>query len=231
VTGGRPMGRPRSRFIPAGVHGRYLVDVPAGPGPHPLLVGFHGYKQNAEAHLEELQRVPGATRFVIVAVQSLHLFYSKGIDVVGSWMTGLGREYAIEDNVRYVAAVVAEVKRDLPTADGLVYAGFSQGASMAYRAAARAGHPCDGLVVLGGDMPPEIADDPSTRLPPVLVGRGEADGWFTRERLEQDLGRLARLGVSARSVVFPGGHEWTDEFRAAMGEFLTSIRPPRSAAP
>jgi predicted esterase len=230
VTRGRPMGRPQSRFIATGVHGRYLVDVPAGPGPHPLLVGFHGYKQNAEAQLEQLQRVPGAARWVLVAIQSLHVFYSRDSDVVGSWMTRLGREHAIEDNIRYVAAVVAEVKRDLP-AVGLVYVGFSQGASMAYRAAARAGHACDGLVALGGDMPPEIADDPSTKLPPVLVGRGEADGWFTRERLEQDMDRLARLGASARSVVFPGGHEWTEEFRRAVGEFLSSIRPPRSAAP
>src|SRR5207249_7184566 len=132
----RPVGRPQSRFIAAGVHGRYLMDAPAGPGPHPLLVVFHGYKENAEAHLEQLQRVPGAARFVLVAVQSLHLFYSKSGDVVGSWMTRLGREHAIEDNVRYVGAVVAEVKRHLPAAGGLVYAGFSQGASMAYRAAA-----------------------------------------------------------------------------------------------
>lgn len=225
------MGRPQSRFIAAGVHGRYLVDVPAGPGPHPLLVGFHGYKENAEAHLEQLQRVPGAGRFALVAVQSLHLFYSKSGDVVGSWMTRLGREHAIEDNVRYVAAVVAEVKRDVAAAAGLVYVGFSQGASMAYRAAARAGHACDGLVALGGDMPPEIADDPSTKLPPVLVGRGGGDEWFTREKLELDLGRLARLGVSARSIVFAGRHEWTEEFRTAMGEFLSSIRLPRSAAP
>jgi predicted esterase len=222
--------RAESRFIPAGVHGRYLVDVPAGPGPHPLLVGFHGYKENAEAHLEQLRRVPGAPSFALVAVQSLHLFYSKDGAVVGSWMTKLGRDHAIADNIRYVAAVVAEVKRDVPGA-GLVYAGFSQGAAMAYRAAARAGHACDGLVALGGDMPPEIADDASTRLPPVLVGRGEADEWFTREKLEQDLDRLARLGVAARSVVFPGGHEWTEAFRAAMGDFLRSILPPRSAAP
>lgn len=225
------MGRAESRFIPAGVHGRYLVDTPAGPGPHPLLVGFHGYQENAETHLEELRRVPGASRFVMVAVQSLHLFYKKGGAVVGSWMTSLGREHAIADNIRYVGAVVTEVKREVPAGGGLVYVGFSQGASMAYRAAARAGHQCDGVVALGGDMPPEIADDESTRLPPVLVGRGEADGWFTREKLEQDLDRLARLGVSARSVIFPGGHEWTEAFRAAMGEFLRATCGPREPRP
>jgi len=223
----RPEGRTESRFIPAGVHGRYLVDVPAGAGPHPLLVGFHGYQENAEIHLEELRRVPGASRFVLVAVQSLHLFYTKGGGVVGSWMTKVGREHAIADNIRYVATVVAEVKRDVPTGGGLVYAGFSQGASMAYRAAARSGQACDGVVALGGDIPPEIAEDASARLPPVLVGRGEADHWFTQEKLEQDLERLARLRVSVRSVTFPGGHEWTDAFRAAMGEFLRATCAPR----
>jgi hypothetical protein len=64
----------------------------------------------------------------------------------------------------------------------------------------------------------------------VLIGRGETDGWYTREKLEQDLARLARLGVETRSVVFAGGHEWTDDFRAAAGEFLAAISP-RSAAP
>ena len=223
----RPGGHTESRFIPAGVHGRYLVDTPAGAGPHPLLVGFHGYQENAEIHLDQLRRVPEASRFVLLAVQSLHLFYTKGGDVVGSWMTKLGREHAIADNIRYVAAVVAEVKRDVPTGGGLVYAGFSQGASMAYRAAARAGHACDGVVALGGDLPPEIADDASARLPPVLVGRGGDDQWFTQEKLDKDLGHLARLRVSVRSEVFPGGHEWTDAFRAAMGEFLREVSPAR----
>lgn len=220
----------RSRFIPAAVHGRYLVDVPEAAGPHPLLVGFHGYGETAERHLAELRQVPGASRFALVAVQSLHLFYTKGGDVVGSWMTKEGRELAIADNLRYVASVVAEVKREVPGDGRLVYAGFSQGASMAYRAAARAGHACDGVVALGGDVPPDVAEDPSARLPAVLIGRGEADGWFTREKMDQDLARLARLGASVRTVVFAGGHEWTDAFRRAAGEFLAAI-PPRSAAP
>jgi predicted esterase len=115
--------------------------------------------------------------------------------------------------------------RSEAAADGpLVYVGFSQGVAMAYRAAARLAHPARGLIVLGGDMPPDVADDASVRLPPVLVGRGERDGWFTKERLEIDLARLARLGASARSVVFEGGHEWTPSFLAAAGDFLRAVR-------
>jgi predicted esterase len=145
-------------------------------------------------------------------------------------MTKQGRELAIADNIRYVRSVVDEVRRHVPTDGRLVYAGFPQGASMAYRAAARTGHACDGVIALGGDMPPDVADDASVRLPAVLIGRGEADDWFTGEKLNQDLGRLARLGAPVRTVFFAGGHEWTDAFRAAMGEFLGAI-PPRSAAP
>jgi len=47
-------------MIATTIHGRYLLAVPEGPGPHPLLVGFHGYGENAEVHLEALRSIPGA---------------------------------------------------------------------------------------------------------------------------------------------------------------------------
>jgi predicted esterase len=128
------------RFPAAAIHGRYLVERPHGPGPHPLLVGFHGYGESAEQHLEQLRLLPGAGSWVRVAVQSLHLFYTKAGAVVGSWMTRQGRELAIADNVAYVAGVVSRVREEFAAGGPLVCVGFSQGASMAYRAAAHAGH-------------------------------------------------------------------------------------------
>jgi hypothetical protein len=41
--------------------------------------------------------------------------------------------------------------------------------------------------------------------------------------MERDLGRLAARGVDARSLVFDGGHEWSEAFFAAAGEFLHSV--------
>lgn len=212
-----------TRFPPAATHGRYLVEVPEGPGPHPLLVGFHGYGEAAEQHLEQIRRIPGAERWVRVAVQSLHLFYTKAGAVVGSWMTKLGREHAIADNIAYVGGVVSAVRAEFSAAGPLVYAGFSQGASMAYRAAARSGHACHGLIALGGDMPPDVGDDAAVRLPPVLAARGQRDEWFTDAKLERDLERLAQLGVPARPLVFDGGHEWTEAFLAVAGAFLGEV--------
>lgn len=218
--------RHKKREIAAQVHGLYLIEAPAEPRGCPLLVGFHGYGENAERHLEELRRLPGASRWVLCAVQALHPFYNRTGEVIASWMTRLQRERAIVDNLRYVSSVVAEVKRELPLSDRLVYLGFSQGAAMAYRAAAGSGHACHGVVVLGGDVPPELADRGNldgAHFPPVLLGRGSSEEWYDAAKMEHDVELLRGKGVDVRPCVFEGGHEWTNEFRAAAGRFLEEM--------
>jgi len=128
------------RSIATTIHGRYLVAPPATPGtgPPPLLVGFHGYSEPVALQFERQRALPGTSEWAHVAVQGLHRFY-RGRDeqVVASWMTRQDREDAIADNLRYVGAVVAEVRGELGVGP-LVFAGFSQGAAMAFRAAAAA---------------------------------------------------------------------------------------------
>lgn len=217
-----------ARQVAATVHGRYLLETPAQVEGAPLLVGFHGYGENAERHLEELRRIPGASRCVLCAVQALHPFYNRTGEVIACWMTRLDREQAIQDNIRYVASVVAGVKRELPVSERLVYLGFSQGAAMAYRAASGAGHACQGLIVLGGDVPPELEQQDLSRFPPVLLGRGSSEEWYDAAKMEHDVELLRAKGVDVRPVIFQGGHEWTDEFRAAAGEFLREVTVPAS---
>lgn len=210
------------------IHGRYLLESPAQPTGAPLLVGFHGYGENAERHLEELRRIPGASRWVLCAVQALHPFYNRAGDVIASWMTRQDREQAIEDNVRYVASVVARIKRELPVSERLVYLGFSQGAAMAYRAAACSGQPCQGVIVLGGDLPPELERRDLTGFPPVLLGRGTSEEWYDAAKMEHDVELLRARKIDVRPLIFQGGHEWTDEFRAAAGQFLGEVAVPAS---
>lgn len=211
------------RQVAATIHGRYLLEVPGEVEGAPLLVGFHGYGENAERHLEELRRIPGASRCVLCAVQALHPFYNRTGEVIACWMTRLDREQAILDNVRYVASVVASVRQELPVSERLVYLGFSQGAAMAYRAAAGAGHACQGLIVLGGDVPPELEEQDLSRFPPVLLGRGSSEEWYDAAKMEHDVELLRAKRVDVRPVIFQGGHEWTDEFRAAAGELLREV--------
>ncbi len=217
------------RTIATLVHGRYLLAAPTAPeevAGSPLLVGFHGYGEGAERSLEEMRRLSGAPGaaggpgWTLCAVQALHPFYNRTGQVIASWMTRQQREHAILDNIRYAASVVAEVKRTLPVSERLVYLGFSQGAAMAYRAAASAGHACRGVIVLGGDFPAELASLDLAGFPPVLVGRGTTDEWYDEAKMDRDLEVLRGKGIDVRTSVFTGGHEWTDEFRAAAGQFL-----------
>jgi predicted esterase len=196
--------------IPATVHGRYITR--RGPAEH-LLIAFHGYGENAEVHHDQLQQIPGIEQWTTVAVQALHPFYMHRTSaIVASWMTSQDRELAIEDNVAYVRSVVDQ----FPQPRQLVFLGFSQGVAMAYRAAARSA--ATGLIALGGDMPPELAGSHPT-LPPVLIGRGTREEWYTDAKFQNDVRILTAL-TTVETCVFDGGHEWTLEFREAAGRFL-----------
>ena len=91
---------------------------------------------------------------------------------------------------------------------------------MAYRAAAN--FSATGLIILAADLPPDI--QPPVRLPPLLLGRGTADSWYTAAKLEADVARLRELTTSIDTCVFDGGHEWTEEFAQKAGSFLVRIR-------
>lgn len=215
---------PRLATIEASALGQYLVSPPATSGPAPLLVGFHGYGENAERHLAELRQLTETSGWLTVSVDALHRFYDrKSGAVIGSWMTRENREAVIAHNIAYVRSVVAQVKQDWPTTGVLVYAGFSQGVAMAYRAAVRGGHPCRGILALAGDIPPELANDTSVGWPPVFVARGHSDAWYTQAKMDADLAVL-NGPTTVESLVFSGGHEWVDEVRHAAGRFLARCR-------
>lgn len=208
------------RTIEAVVHGRVLYERRSDDR---LLVGFHGYAENAERHMLELQKIPGIDSWSVAAIQALHPFYPKrggGDDIVASWMTRLDREVAIAENIEYVRRALASIWRDADGEPRVVFAGFSQGVAMAYRAAAFAA-PASGVIALAGDVPPDVAAA-QVQLPPVLVGRGRRDDWYSADRMERDVAYLR--GVTDLTVsIFDGGHEWSDEFRTAAGEFLSRV--------
>jgi predicted esterase len=213
--------------IPTVTTGRILIEDPAGSVSRGLLIGCHGYSQNATDMLDELRRIPGANDWTLVSVQALHRFYTRNDQaVVASWMTREDRDLAIADNIEYLNRVVARVSEDTETPGGegrIVYLGFSQGASMAARAAVRGTRSASGLIMLGGDIPPDVRDDPSIRWPPVLIGAGRDDKWYGA-RIASDVQFLESRGVNHEVVRFDGGHEFTDAFRNAAGDWLRSVK-------
>ena len=196
----------------------------ANSGAAPLLVGFHGYAENADIALERLQQIPGADGWRLVSVQGLHRFYRGRSElVVANWMTRQDRELAIADNLAYVSAVIGEVMPDGAEHHPLVFSGFSQGVAMAFRAACLGTHRSLGVIALGGDVPPDIEAMRLARASTVLLGRGVRDDWYTDAKFAADADRLRGSDVVVTPMSLDAGHEWTAEFAAEAGRFLTAL--------
>ena len=209
------------RTIAIGTHGRYLLEPSASAGPAPMLVGFHGYGEGADIQLERMRRIPGADRWLLVSIQGLHRFYQRRAnEVVASWMTRQDREHAIADNLAYASAVIDAVEREYPGGSRLVLTGFSQGVAMMFRAAVASSRPVDGVIAVGGDVPPELDPAGLARVRRALVCHGARDQWYTEEIFGRDIQRLREAGVTIRPLEFGGGHEWSDEVVQAASSFL-----------
>jgi predicted esterase len=167
--------------------------------------------------LKDLHTIPGINAWRRVSVQALNRFYTRGDEaVVASWMTREDRDDAIADNIQYLQNVVNAVAADATT---VVFLGFSQGASMVSRAAARVTPRAAGLILLGGDIAPDVTEDPSAQLPPVLIACGVRDTWYAG-RMDKDLAFLQSRGIAHDVVRFDGAHEFNAEFSAAAGRWL-----------
>lgn len=205
------------------VHGRYLLRAASHPAP--LLVGFHGYGETADSILEALLAIPSAREWHVAAIEALHPFYNRRTgDVVSSWMTKRDRQQAVADNLAYVARSLEALEDRAPVDGPRVFAGFSQGTAMAYRAAAAAGENCHGVLALAGDVPPELSGARGWGRPPVLIGRGTEDPWYNEAKWEHDEALLLGLGSTVELCVFDGGHEWTGTFHRQASGFLQRLR-------
>ena len=211
----RPPVTLRTLNVETVTHGRVVVrDAVSTPSRGAVAV-FHGYAQSAEMILRDIEGIAGLERWMMVAVQGLHRFYTRDNQtVIASWMTRQDRERAITDNVAYVDRAIDAA---VPADSKLLFLGYSQGAAMAYRAALSGKRKGSGIVVLGGDVPPDV--DP-TGAPPVLIGAGVRDTWYTPDKVRADVARLDAAGVKHEVVTLAAGHEWTDEFRSAVARWL-----------
>jgi predicted esterase len=186
-----------------------------------VLIGFHGYAEPAETQLDRMRAIPGADHWMLVAIQGLHRFYQRRTnEVVAGWMTRQDRELAIADNLAYVAGVMDAVARDWPGAPRVVLAGFSQGVAMMFRAAVAASKAVDGVIAVGGDIPPEIDAVALARVRSALICRGTRDEWYTAAKFDDDVRRLTEAGVALRTLPFDGGHEWSDDVMRAASSFM-----------
>ena len=177
--------------------------------------GFHGYGENAEHMLDDARADP--RRPAVAARErpgAQPFLHARDNDVVANWMTREDRELAIADNLAYVGSVVAAVRARHP----------DHGHARLCRLLARRR---DGLSRarvrrdLTAPFPPAAAGScspatcrPTSRLtcdrfPPLLIGRGRADDWYTGGQGRGRPRSSAAAAASPRRLhVFEGGHVW-----------------------
>jgi predicted esterase len=207
-------------------HGRFLVVPSASTGPAPILVGFHGYGESADTHVNRLRAIEESDRWLLVSIQALHRFYHRRTEeVVASWMTRQDRELCIADNIAYVSKVLEKVSATWPATRSIVFAGFSQGVAMAFRGAVNLNAERVAVIAVGGDIPPEIEAHALARLSSALICRGSSEEWYTAEKLAQDARRLRESGVAVTALELLGGHEWTADVSRAASKFLRECYP------
>lgn len=202
----------RAHSVVTPSHGRVLVRDAASAV---AVVGFHGYAQSAEDMMEALDAMPGSSERTLIAVQALHRFYTRGDQkIVASWMTRQDRELAIADNIEYVNRALDGPARRL-------YAlGFSQGVAMAYRAALLGRHAVEGVIAIGGDIPPDVKNVPAENWPRVLIAVGAKEQWYTPDKVAADEAFLKSHGVAYEIFRHDDGHEITAAVRESASRFI-----------
>jgi predicted esterase len=212
--------------IEATTHGRYLAASPERASPSVAIVGFHGYGENAGTQMERLHSMTRGLNCLLISIQGLHRFYrGSSNDVVASWMTRQDRELAIADNISYVARVVESVLAERKVEASLLFVGFSQGVSMAFRAAVTSRVQPAAVAAVGGDLPPEIQPEMLKRLSGALLCHGKGDPYYGHEKFRDDEARLSAAGVKVRLFEFDGGHVWPHDLDEQLPRFMRDCFP------
>ena len=124
---------------------------------------LHGYGQLAPSFIRHFAVLDDGTRLV-VAPEALNRFYLEptswrgaGSARVGAtWMTREERLVEIDDYVRYLDTLAAEVLGSARRAWRVTVLGFSQGVATAVRWLCRGRTPAERLVLWAGPLPPEV---------------------------------------------------------------------------
>lgn len=195
----------------------FLLGDPSGPIEE-VWLACHGYGQHPAYFLRHFRAVEAPHR-LIVAPEGLSRFYLERSGeahrrVGASWMTREAREAEIDDYVRLLDTVYADVlTRAGLTHSRLTAFGFSQGGATITRWLAHSpmlgAPPADRLVLWGSVLPHDL-DLAAARswLDTVALAFvvGDTDEWATPARIAAQEALLDEHTIPFRTVRFAGGH-------------------------
>lgn len=212
----------REHHLPVARTARYYTLGDPRADVQEVWVVCHGYGQLAARFLRHFTPLDDGRR-LIVAPEALSRFYVElggaggdgrrshaHMPVGASWMTREDRLSEIDDYIRYLDTLAAQLFQEIPRdAVRVVVLGFSQGVATVCRWIARGSVRADRLILWGGLVPPDLdleADGAALRAVDLVTVRGDRDTLVSATAHAEQGERLTRHGVPFRAVTYPGGH-------------------------
>lgn len=174
-----------------------------------VWLSFHGYGQLAKYFIKKFELLDPDENFVI-APQGLSKYYLEGFHgrVGASWMTKEDRLTEIDNQYRYIEAVLAEVG-DI-SAKELVLFGFSQGTATMGRFAAWSKLSFQKMIIWAGTFPPDIEPNAFNFLSgseEITYFTSKEDPFFKEEMIENQNKVVAQAtGKTPNLEWYEGGH-------------------------
>ncbi|MDW3191669.1 MAG: alpha/beta hydrolase [Cytophagales bacterium] len=183
-----------------------------------IWIVFHGQGQLTEFFLKKFEVLDPNEHFII-APQGLSKYYLNGFTgrVGASWMTKEDRLTEIENQARYVDAVV-EAELGDHSAE-IVLLGFSQGTATMMRYAKHAQLTFNKMIVWAGTIPLELTPEMVVHWSDLQAHfvYGDEDQFDSNGQFDQEHQKFeALIGRPANKLVFHGKHEVKAEI---LGDF------------
>ena len=168
-----------------------------------LLIVLHGYGQLGEYFLRKFNQL--SDEYYIVAPEGMHHFYLKGSSgrVGASWMTKEARTTDIEDNNKYLDAVIESFKSKKDF-EKIIVLGFSQGGATAARWTAQR-KDIDQLILWASVFPPDIEESFVSHYKKGTFVIGKQDEFYDEAAQKIEISNYKNLGFEI--IEYEGKHD------------------------
>lgn len=172
-----------------------------------LLIVLHGYGQLGAYFIRKFNQL--SEEYYIVAPEGMHHFYLNGSSgrVGASWMTKEARAIDMQDNNKYLDAVIESVKSQ-KTFENIILLGFSQGGATAARWSTQR-KDIDQLILWASVFPPDIEKSASSQFKKGTFVIGKQDEFYDSAAQAKEISNYKNLGFEI--IEYEGKHdiEWT----------------------
>jgi predicted esterase len=181
---------------------RYYTNVLKGKSK--ILVALHGYGQLAQFFNRKFSGLEQS--FGLIVPEGPHRFYLEGSSgrVGASWMTKEWREQDIEENTRYLLALIEKVKAENASASFYLL-GFSQGGATAARLYQSCPDLFEMLILWASVFPPDVRVQDFDQAANLHFAIGDQDPYFLEAQKEEVLQTYRNLGFQIHE--FEGKHD------------------------